>query len=60
MTGALKSGGLSAALKVLNARVAPRRPAVYRLAPDGHLVNVALVGSSARFCPSYLLSIPST
>lgn len=59
MTAALKSGGLFAALTVLNERVAQRWTAVYRLAPDRHLVNVALVDKLGEVCPSYLLSIPN-
>jgi hypothetical protein len=58
MTAALKAGGLAAALAVLNRRVAQRYSAVYRLAADGHLENVALVDKLGEPCPAYLLSVP--
>lgn len=58
MTAALRSGGLFASLTVLNKHVAQHWTAVYRLASDGHLVNVALVGKLGEICPAYLLSVP--
>ena len=58
MTAALRSGGLFAALTVLNRRVAQRWTGLYRLTADRHLVNVALVDKLGEVCPSDLLSVP--
>lgn len=57
MTEALRRDGLVAALKVLNDRVAHRYSAVYRMAPDDHLVIVAFVDKHCEPCPSFLLSV---
>lgn len=44
---------------VLDERVAQRWTGVYRLAADGHLINVALVDKPREVCPSDLLSFPT-
>jgi GAF domain-containing protein len=58
MIAALKSGGMEAALRVLNDRVAHRYSAVYRLTKDGRLVNLALVDKQGELCPPHLLIVP--
>lgn len=58
LAAALKNGGMVAALKVLNEHVPQRYSALYWLAPDGRLVNIALVDKLDEPCPGYLASVP--
>lgn len=58
MAQALKAGGLLAALSVLNARIAHRYSAVYRLEGTEQLLNLALVDKQGESCPAYLHTVP--
>jgi GAF domain-containing protein len=58
MAQALKTGGLDAALGVLNARIRHRYSAVYRLEGTERLINLAIVDKLGEPCPDHLLDVP--
>ena len=58
MAQALKAGGLAAALRVLNDRIAHRYSAVYQLQGRDRLVNLALIDKHDEPCPDYLRAVP--
>jgi GAF domain-containing protein len=58
MVQALTTGGLDAALEVLNARIRHRYSAVYHLEGKDRLVNLVLVDKFGEPCPDYLRDIP--